>query len=82
MRGQLRIDQGQGAGFRQLFALLVDHNAIIRLRTDDSALIIADGLNEREGGELTSPLLAGVQISVNCAVGKRAAENMIKFALD
>jgi hypothetical protein len=82
MRGaSSRIEQGAGEGFRQLFGSLVDRNSIIRLRTDDSVLMIGDGLNEREGGELASPCLAGLQLSVICALGKRAAESEINWAL-
>lgn len=72
-----RMDQGAGEGFRQVFGALIDRNSIIRLRTDDSVVIIADGFNEREGGELTSPFLAGLQLSISCALGKRATENAI-----
>jgi hypothetical protein len=77
-----RIGSGAGEGFKQLFASLVDRNSVIRLRTDDSVLMIADGLNAREGGELASPFLAGLQVSVSCAVSKRAAENEINSVLD
>jgi hypothetical protein len=80
MRGaSSRIDQGAGEGFRQLFGSLIDHNSVIRLRTDDNALVIAEGENEREGGELSSPFLAGFQLSVSCALGRRAAEEEIKL---
>lgn len=69
-----RVGQGPGEGFRQLFASLVDRNAIVRLRTDDSVLTVGDGENAREGGEMRSPLLRGAQVSVNCAVRTRATE--------
>ncbi len=69
-----RADQGPGEGFRQLFKSLVDHNCLIRLRTDDAMLTVAEGLTEREGGEVTSPQLSGVQVSISCAVGRRAEE--------
>lgn len=72
-----RKDQGEGEGFKQLFGSLVDHNVIIRLRTDDSSLTVADGLTDREGGEMMSPFLAGVQVSVVCAVGAPAKETQI-----
>lgn len=75
-----RTGQGPGEGFKQLFASLIDHNALVRLRSDDSVLIVADGRNEREGGELRSPILRGVQVSVSCATGVRAVES--KMMLD
>jgi hypothetical protein len=75
-----RLDQGAGEGFKQLFSSLVDHNCLIRLRTDDSVLTVAEGQTDREGGELLSPQLAGVQISISCAIGKPAAE--AKLSLD
>jgi anti-sigma regulatory factor (Ser/Thr protein kinase) len=74
-----RSAQGAGEGFKQLFASLIDRNSVIRLRTENSALMVAEGLNAREGGELASPFLPGVQVSVSCAVAKRAAENEIKI---
>ena len=69
-----RLHQGAGDGFKQLFTSLLDHNCLIRLRTDDSVLTVAEGETDREGGELVSPQLAGVQVSISCAVGKRATE--------
>lgn len=69
-----RVDQGAGEGFKQLFSSLVDHNCLIRLRTDNSVLTVAEGHTDREGGELVSPQLAGVQVSISCAIGKPAAE--------
>jgi len=72
-----RVDQGAGEGFKQLFSSLVDHNCLIRLRTDNSAITVAEGQTDREGGELVSPQLAGVQISIACAVGKPAKEDTI-----
>jgi hypothetical protein len=72
-----RQNQGAGEGFKQLFGSLIDHNCIIRVRTDDSILTVADGLTDREGGELMSPQLAGVQVSISCAVGVRAREPQI-----
>jgi hypothetical protein len=73
-----RIDQGPGEGFKQLFVSLVDHNCLIRLRTDDATLTVSEGLTDREGGEVASPQLAGVQVSVLCAVGCRAGECKIR----
>lgn len=72
-----RTGQGPGEGFKQLFAALLDRNCVGRLRSDDSALVIADGENAREGGEIRSPTLAGVQISLNFAVRTRAKETAI-----
>jgi hypothetical protein len=72
-----RVDQGAGEGFKQLFSSLVDHNCLIRIRTDNSALTVAEGKTDREGGELMSPQLAGVQISIACAVGQPAKEDKI-----
>lgn len=69
-----RLEQGAGEGFKQLFTSLVDHNCLIRLRTDDSVITVAEGATDREGGELLSPHLPGVQVSISCALGKRAAE--------
>lgn len=69
-----RVGQGPGEGFKQLFASLVDRNALVRLRSDESVLIIADGENSREGGEMRCPILGGFQISVNCATRTRATE--------
>jgi hypothetical protein len=73
-----RVDQGAGEGFKQLFASLVDHNCLIRLRTDDSMLTVAEGLTDREGGELISPQLPGVQVSISFAVRRRAKEFKIR----
>jgi hypothetical protein len=72
-----RVDQGAGEGFKQLFSSLVDHNCLIRLRTDNSVLTVVEGQTDREGGELMSPQLAGVQISIACAVGKPAKEGKV-----
>lgn len=74
-----RADQGAGEGFNQLFTSLVDHNCLIRLRTGDSVLTVAEGETDREGGELSCPHLPGVQVSISCAVRKRATEAEISF---
>lgn len=76
-----RHGQGSGEGFKQLFQSLSDRNAIIRIRTGDRSLTIADGKNEREGGELGSPVLAGVQVAVSCTLKQRAEEMVMKFPL-
>lgn len=73
-----RQDQGDGEGFKQLFKSLIDHNSLIRIRTDDAALTVGNSLNEREGGEVASPLLRGVQISIACGLRDcRAQESEI-----
>jgi hypothetical protein len=69
-----RDEQGEGEGFKQLFKALVDHNSLIRLRTDDAALIVGNSLNQREGGEMASPFLRGVQVSIQCGLRNKRAE--------
>jgi hypothetical protein len=74
-----RQDEGDGEGFKQLFKSLIDHNSLIRIRTDDAALTVGNSLNEREGGEMASPFLRGVQVSMACGLrDRRAKESEIK----
>jgi hypothetical protein len=75
-----RIGHGEGEGFRQLFRTLVDRNVRIRLRSDDAAMVIHDATHSREAASVISPLLAGFQISVSCALDRPAREEAIKFS--
>lgn len=71
-----RHDQGDGEGFKQLFKSLIDHNSLIRIRTDDAALTVGNSLNEREGGEMASPYLRGVQVSIVCGLRDHRAQEL------
>lgn len=75
-----RPDQPEGEGFRTVFKSLSDRNCRLRFRSDDVALVIEDGGTQRNGSVVSSPHLAGLQLSVCCALSGRPEEKAINGA--
>jgi hypothetical protein len=67
----------KGDGFRTVFRSLVDRNAVLRFRSDDALLTLVGEHEHRRGAEVFSPPLAGLQLSVCCALKGVAEERPI-----
>lgn len=75
-----RANQPTGDGFRTLFRSLTDRNGLLRFRSDTALLTLGDGGHHRQGVEMSSPPLPGLQLSVCCALAGGAKENVIEIA--
>lgn len=73
-----RPDQPIGEGFRTVFRSLTDRNCCLRFRSHDAMLRIEDAGAYRDGAVFSSPPLAGLQLTVCCALKGRAEEVVIK----
>ena len=75
-----RVDHPAGDGFRTLFRSLTDRNGLLRFRSDTALLTLGDGGHHRQGIEMSSPALSGLQLSVCCALIGIAEERVIEIS--
>ena len=67
-----------GEGFKELFRSMADRQCRLRFRSDDALLVLKDAGHQFEATQLSSPPLAGFQMSVVCSLNGEAHEKEIE----